>query len=107
MNNIHPNNPSVFPLYEANTKQRNGNSYSISHVVKQRLSELDLAQIPSGAIEILTERLVSKVAPLARRVITAKTVSKAVLASASKPRVLSSKHENPKPQGLGVECSLI
>jgi len=111
MSTNHTNYKTVSPLVEDNTKRRNGNEFSISHIVKARLTELNLTQIPSGAFEILTQRLASKLAPLARRAISAKTVSKAVLVSASAPKAPSLQgnvsHENAKPLGLGVGCSLI
>ena len=110
MNSNHSNYKTEYPLNKDKTKHRNGDEYSISKIVSARLAELNLTQIPLGAFEILKQRLAQRVSPLARRAITAKAVSKAVLASASSPKAPSLQgnvsHENAKPQGLGVECSL-
>lgn len=55
---------------------------SISHIVRERLTALGLAQIPPGALAILIRKLEGQVRNFAAKTITPRAAARAVLASA-------------------------
>jgi hypothetical protein len=55
---------------------------SVSHIVRERLAALGLAQIPPGALEILSRKLAGHLRNLAAKSITPRAVARAVLFSA-------------------------
>lgn len=55
---------------------------SVSHIVRDRLAVLGLAQIPPGALAILIQKLEGQVRNFAAKTITPRAAARAVLASA-------------------------
>ena len=55
---------------------------SVSHIVRERLTALGLAQIPPGALAILIRKLEGQVRNFAAKTITPRAAARAVLASA-------------------------
>lgn len=55
---------------------------SVSHIVRERLAALDLAQIPPRALAILAQKLEGHLRRIAAKTITPRAAARAVLASA-------------------------
>jgi hypothetical protein len=70
---------------------------SVSHIVRERLAVLDLAQIPPGALAILIRKLEGQLRKFAEKSITPRAVARAVLSSA---QVRASKSEGNLKGGL-------
>lgn len=60
-----------------------------SAVVRERLAVLGLAQIPAPAIEFIEALMVRELAKVAAKKVNARTVSKAIFKSLSKPKTAS------------------